>query len=244
MTPKLTKPYLLLDAGGTLDYPNASLIADAAQDLGFMLTSEEFLEAFFYTLFEVDKGLRDGKPVDWHGRFLEVAVEKAGVTGTRAAGVVEEAKRRSGDRNLWTYTMPWVEPALRKLHTAGYRMSIISNADGTVDQQMRDLELIQYIDQVFDSARVGFGKPDPQIFQAALSELGLEATSAIYVGDVVMVDVFGANRVGIAGIHIDNAKLYSGWPGIHVKSIAALADSLLSGEIQLGDERLFPFRSK
>lgn len=239
-----TRPYLFLDAGGTLDYPNGALISAVAGELAVTVTEDDLLSAFHRTLFQLDVALRDQRSVPWAGQLVEAVVEGAGIDPDMAARIVDEARRRSGPKSLWTYTRPWVPRALMKLHRAGYRISVISNADGTVHQQMTDLGFLPSIDRVFDSALIGYEKPDPRLFQVALQALGLEASSAIYVGDLVMVDVYGANRAGLGAVHLDGAGLYEGWPGLHLQNLEALADALLAGQIQLGDPRLFPFSSK
>lgn len=239
-----TRPYLFLDAGGTLDYPNLALIRAVAGDLGLTLTEDHLLSAFYRTLFRTDAALRDHRSVPWAGRLVEAVVEEAGVGGEAAARIVEEARLRSGSKSLWTYTRPWVPRALQKLHQAGYRISVISNADGTVHQQMTDLGFMPYIDRVFDSALIGYEKPDPRLFQVALDALGLDAGSAIYAGDLVMVDLLGANRAGLGAVHLDGAGLYAGWPGLHLPNLETLADALLTGQIHLDDPRLRPFSSE
>lgn len=237
-----TRPYLFLDAGGTLDYPNLALIGAVAGELGFSLTEDELLSAFQRTIFRMDEALRDHRPVPWAGRLVETVVDEAGVDAGAASRIVKEARLRSGSKSLWTYTRPWVSRALQKLHEAGYRISVISNADGTVQQQMTDLGFLpSYLDRVFDSALIGYEKPDPRLFQFALNELGLDAGSALYVGDLVMVDVLGANRAGLGAVHLDGAGLYAGWPGLHFPNLEAVADALLAGQIRLDDPRLFPF---
>ena len=50
---------------------------------------------------------------------------------------------------------------------------------------------------VIDSREVGLDKPDPRIFLAALSELGVAPAEAAHVGDSVPRDVKGALAAGL-----------------------------------------------
>jgi FMN phosphatase YigB (HAD superfamily) len=50
---------------------------------------------------------------------------------------------------------------------------------------------------------VGFNKPAPQIFRAALRKAKLRPIEAIYVGDQQQIDVVGANSAGMLGILVD-----------------------------------------
>ena len=50
---------------------------------------------------------------------------------------------------------------------------------------------------------MGFGKPDPRVFQLALDGLGVAASDAWCVGDNLVWDVGGAQALGIHGIWRD-----------------------------------------
>src|SRR5690242_9427492 len=49
-----------------------------------------------------------------------------------------------------------------------YRLAVISNSDGHMDERLTTAGLGQYFEQVIDSGNIGFEKPAPQIFRAAL----------------------------------------------------------------------------
>jgi putative hydrolase of the HAD superfamily len=99
--------------------------------------------------------------------------------------------------------------------------------------------LRRYFDKVFDSHLVGYAKPDVRLFQHALAALGLRPAECLFVGDVYYVDVLGANRAGIAAIHLDPYGLYGGWAGYRVPNIAALPD-LMAQHPDLTEEGFFP----
>jgi len=44
---------------------------------------------------------------------------------------------------------------------------------------------------------LGYVKPDPRLFMAALEELGVEPGKAVHVGDSVKSDVLGARNAGM-----------------------------------------------
>ena len=52
------------------------------------------------------------------------------------------------------------------------------------------------------SDAVGFRKPRPEIFQAALDALGVDAEDAVHVGDDLRADVGGAAPLGIRTVWI------------------------------------------
>ena len=64
-------------------------------------------------------------------------------------------------------------------------------------------------DFIAASARIGFEKPHPRIFQWALEQADVPAESVIHVGDHVDADVEGARGVGIEGVLIDRANRFA-----------------------------------
>jgi putative hydrolase of the HAD superfamily len=82
---------------------------------------------------------------------------------------------------------------------------------------------------VLDSALVGVEKPDPAIFRAALTALGVAAEEALYVGDLYEVDVVGARAAGIEAVLLLPNAAAPGPECRRVESLVALADDLLTG---------------
>jgi putative hydrolase of the HAD superfamily len=231
-------PYLLLDAGGTLVWPNAELLAEAGARRGHPLDDHRLLAAFYTRVHRLDGRLRAQGADPEFGRFLADVVELAGAPRDNAAAILEEAARRSGARSLWTFALPGVAQALEQLAAAGFAMSVVSNSDGTVEQQMIDLGFARWFDRVFDSATLGVAKPDPAILRLVLAELALAPGDCLFVGDVVMVDVACASACGMRAVHLDPLHLYEGWPGLHLADLPALAARLIRGELDLADPRL------
>jgi FMN phosphatase YigB (HAD superfamily) len=56
---------------------------------------------------------------------------------------------------------------------------------------------------VVTSQEVGFNKPQPEIFLAALKQAGVKPPEAVYVGDQHQIDVVGARGAGMLGILLD-----------------------------------------
>lgn len=86
-----------------------------------------------------------------------------------------------------------------------YKLLLLTN--GSPDLQKTKLaitpELVPYFDKIVISGDYGKGKPDPGIFEHALSLLSLTKEEVIMVGDNLMTDVLGANRAGIKTVWIN-----------------------------------------
>jgi putative hydrolase of the HAD superfamily len=98
---------------------------------------------------------------------------------------------------------PDVVPALDAMRSAGLRLGVVSNWGWHAPDLLQNLELASRFEVLSISARVGYQKPHPAIFQHALELLDVDPEQAVHVGDDVEADVEGARRAGIEPILID-----------------------------------------
>jgi HAD superfamily hydrolase (TIGR01549 family) len=112
------------------------------------------------------------------------------------------------DRSSW-FVFPDVVPAVEAISAAGIRMGMISNWVWGAPELLHDVDLARHFDGLAISARVGYMKPNPRIFEHALEQLGATPAASIHVGDSYAADVVGARRVGMTPVLIDR---YSGDP--------------------------------
>ncbi|KAL5981119.1 hypothetical protein ACLOJK_029039 [Asimina triloba] len=83
------------------------------------------------------------------------------------------------------------------LKEAGVKLAVVSNFDTRLRKLLKDLNVADLFDAIIVSAEVGFEKPAPEIFKAALDQIGVVAEKAVHVGDDEKADKMGANAVGI-----------------------------------------------
>lgn len=91
-----------------------------------------------------------------------------------------------------------VLPVLKDLQGAGYRLGIVSNATHQLPGMLRDAGLTEYFEVVTYSYEAGVEKPDPRIFELALSRMGAGPERAVHIGDSYEADVVGARRAGVS----------------------------------------------
>jgi putative hydrolase of the HAD superfamily len=65
-----------------------------------------------------------------------------------------------------------------------------------------DTGIARHVQVAVDSAVVGFEKPDPRIFQAALSALDVKPEAAVFVGDSLPRDMQGARGLGMPHVYV------------------------------------------
>ena len=94
-----------------------------------------------------------------------------------------------------------VEETLEELARV-YQLGVITNWDSEDEQRrkVRHLGLDSSFRYFVVSASAGYEKPDPRIFEHALSLAEVEAADAVFVGDRLDVDIAGAKAAGMRAV--------------------------------------------
>ena len=97
------------------------------------------------------------------------------------------------------------DAVVASLKERGYRIGLISNTGRTPGYALREilerLGLASSFDAMVFSNEHGACKPQPSIFEALRTSLGVEYDEMMFVGDNLYVDVHGAKRCGMLGVH-------------------------------------------
>ena len=102
-----------------------------------------------------------------------------------------------------SYVEPDVAPTLERLKKDGLKLGLVSNTAWPAAAHDPDLEkfgIKDYLDCRVYSCDVGWEKPAPQIFHAALDCMGLAPEETAFVGDFLRYDIKGAHALGMKGI--------------------------------------------
>ncbi len=146
------------------------------------------------------------------GALEEIDVAAVSLRAYEEAGlhldhdVLDEALRI--EQEAWwhgAHLDPEAIPLLDSLRARGIRVGLCSNAPYRVQSlhaQLAFLGLDGHLDAVTFSAEVGWRKPSPRIFAAALSALGTTAERAVMVGDSEAADIAGAHAAGMRAVLI------------------------------------------
>jgi HAD superfamily hydrolase (TIGR01549 family) len=219
---------ILFDAGNTLIFINPDVVIPLFREVGAEVDVEIFWEAEFRARVElaqtVEEGATGTEAHMWQAYFGNLF---------RGCGVGEEKLEWVGNRvkevheasHLWTWCAPETGPALQALKDMGYRLAVISNADGRVEGLIRDAGLRDFFEFVMDSAIEGVEKPDPEIFLRGCRRMGIEPAEALYVGDLFPVDVLGARGAGLDAVLLD-PKGRLEYPVDRIPDVAALPEYL------------------
>ena len=186
---------ILIDLGGVLikDYLPA---AAAAWGIRLGITPQVFMEALF--------GGSDGQVVI--GRVSEqqwwdIVAVRLGAS----PDLVAELRQDLADREVWDEALAGLVRGLRDRA----RTAIVSNAwPGTRERIVR-AGMLDLVDQTVLSCEVGYAKPDPRIYQAALRQLAASPGDALFIDDMP-ANVAAAQSLGITGhAHTSTASTVS-----------------------------------
>jgi len=101
--------------------------------------------------------------------------------------------------------LPGAEEVLAAARARGARTALVSNWDHARagPAMLEHTGLAPLLDHVVISETVGFRKPHPRIFEAALAPFGASPQRALHVGDLAASDVHGAGRLGFRTVWIN-----------------------------------------
>jgi len=134
-------------------------------------------------------------------RALE-ALRALGVTDRAAAAEVARLDVETIQRCVRLYD--GAEACLKRLRERGFRLGLISNATATTAFVVTSLRLREFLDLLVFSYEAGAVKPDPAIFQRALSRASCRAEEALFVGDGANRELDAARDLGFATVQMDH----------------------------------------
>jgi HAD superfamily hydrolase (TIGR01493 family) len=150
--------------------------------------------------------MNDEQYRNWRNRDLEPHLHReAYLHVLRESGVAhhhaEELYALLIDPANWT-PYPDTAAVLKGLHRKGIRIAVVSNIAFDVRPAFATLGVLDDVDEYVLSFEVGAVKPNPEIFQTALTRLGVEAQDALMVGDSEEADG-GARALGCGFALVD-----------------------------------------
>ncbi len=93
--------------------------------------------------------------------------------------------------------LPGALATVRRL-AGKFPLALITNGIAAVqNKRFAASPIIAYFQAIVISEEAGVAKPDPRIFQPALTKLGVAAADVLYVGDSVTSDMAAARNVGM-----------------------------------------------
>lgn len=148
----------------------------------------------------IDKKTPEEK-ISFYIEYVTRIFKGAGVETSRdiALQILAKIRESKWEFKIYDDTLPTLEA----LKNRGLILGLISNVAQDMESTYTELGLQPYLNFKVTSAEVGYDKPCPEIFMAALEKAKLKPEEALYVGDQYQLDVVGARGVGIQALLID-----------------------------------------
>ena len=225
---------ILFDAGGTLIHMDRRFFIQTLNENGVSADVADLIRADVAAKREISRILRSESPGTDASRwsaYARVLMHELRCEGAALEAVRAAVRARNAAGTLWSHVEEDTIPALEAIRGMGFRLGVVSNADGRVAGFLEYVGLARYFDVIVDSGLYGIEKPDPRIFLHACATLGAEPARTLYIGDVYDVDVVGARRAGLTPILLAQ----TGEPDCNcsvIKSLAELPSIVLQYALQ------------
>lgn len=195
---------IIFDYGGTIDSNGkhwAEVLWDAYQHEQVPVTKEQFREAYVH----VERHLATHPVIRPEDNFYVLLKKKADL---QIQYLIEmdylgaDSKTNGYDLAISDQCYTFVKDLIKKEINIlsdlrqRYPMVLVSNFYGNVQSVLEDFGLLEYFDNIIESAVVGVRKPDPAIFGLGVKELGLPAESIVVIGDSYAKDIVPASKNG------------------------------------------------
>lgn len=202
----ITRPEVVLfDVGNTLLFPNWERILAPLRELGKFPALEQLQSVERRTKREFDELMVAGKlQSGFWPLFYSHLLELLGIDD---AELLRRFSTATGISANWDRVLPGTRESLHRIG-AQFRIGVISNADGKIAAALDQCGICDCFVSVTDSGIVGYEKPHPAIFAAALRAMSSNPANAVYAGDLYSVDYLGARSAGMQAVLFDRVGAY------------------------------------
>ncbi len=198
--------FIFFDVGNTLLFLNRERIHAPLAARGFTPDAERLRDLECRTKNRFDGMLTENGSTD-HGfwwMFYTRLLDKIGLQDDAIRDQLVASVQNSAN---WDKIRPGTAEQLREIGEH-YRIAVISNADGGIEDVLRRCGIADCFRSITDSGLVGYEKPHPEIFRRALKSMNATPEESLYVGDVYSVDYLGATGAGMKAILMDVPGAY------------------------------------
>lgn len=109
----------------------------------------------------------------------------------------------------WLSQRGWVDPEMMglvgELRALGTRVALLTNGTSTLRAELANLGLSDGFDWVFNSAEIGFVKPDRRVFEYCCSVMNVPP-ARVYFTDDSEHKLSGALEIGIDATHFSSSE--------------------------------------
>jgi putative hydrolase of the HAD superfamily len=188
---------VLFDLFGTLVPPyRAGEHHDALEHIADLLGTDRH---------ELRRGWHDTWDRRATGRYTSITDNLRALVPSASAGALVRATSRYLELTALTLRpKPGAFEVLDRLAAEGVPTALVTNCAPDVPEVWGETAWAARFDVAVFSCRIGVKKPAPEIYRAALDQLGVGATGALFVGDGSDRELQGAAAVGLTPVLVRN----------------------------------------
>jgi len=215
---------IFFDVGNTLLFPNRDVILAALAERKTPPTLDEWraLECKTKRAFDATTKSDGTHDHSFWFTFYTSLLEQLESKDEALMDALLSATRTSSN---WCEIRPGTREAIERIGKK-YRTAVISNADGKIHEVLGRCGIADCFESITDSGVVGYEKPHPAIFEAALEKMKAAPEESLYVGDVYSVDYLGATGAGMGAMILDVCGAYTDAGIPRVASLEELEEKL------------------
>lgn len=223
---------VFFDAGNTLLTQDYAGLAEILGRLGLAAAAEDVRRAEHRARVPLDRYLRGGRSTEdpetirFYRDCILREADPAGRVDPESFWAAVQERRRT----VHPYAQADAEAAQSAslLRSAGLKLGVISNADGSLAGLLSATRLAAHFDVAIDSHVVGLEKPSPDIFHLACRQAGVSPAEAVHIGDLPWIDAEAAAAAGLAGWTLDPEGIWTGHSHPRAVSLSDFARRLLA----------------
>lgn len=215
---------VFFDVGNTLLFPNREVILVPLRARGVDPPLDLWHAIERRTKTEFDAEMKEGRADHsfWY-LFYSHLLEELKIDDAELRDKLVAATRVSAN---WGNIVVGTRQILDRIG-GRYKIGVISNADGKIEDLLAVNGIADCFRTITDSGLVGYEKPHPAIFEAALKQMKTLPERCLYVGDLYSVDYVGATQAGMQAMMLDVSGAYRENGVRRVQSLAELEGILL-----------------
>ncbi|MGB6387189.1 MAG: HAD family hydrolase [Terriglobales bacterium] len=224
---------IFFDVGNTLLFPNRERIHAPLTERGIALDSEHLRDLECRTKNQFDGMMTRNGNTDhsfWWMFYSQLLSEIGFKDKDENDAVRDRLVASIRNSANWDKIRSGTSELLREIGER-YRIAVISNADGKIEDVLRRCGIADCFRTITDSGLVGYEKPHLEIFRQALKSMNAAPEESLYVGDVYSVDYLGATGASMEAVLMDVPGAYRDKGVPRVESLAELQNwlGILSG---------------
>lgn len=195
---------IIFDYGGTIDSNGehwAWVIWRAYESYNVPISQEQFKEAYVYAERFLATNLVILPEDNFHvllQKKIKIQIEYLINKGFLTEGEKTKEYSIGISKQCYNFAKNIISKEISLLSSLKkrYPMVLVSNFYGNVQAVLNDFGLLDFFDQIIESAVVGVRKPDPKIFALGVEALELPAESVVVIGDSYDKDIVPARKNG------------------------------------------------